>query len=216
MAFLLKKNNVRTTLAEDISLTELEWQVTDGSVFPSSGDFMVTVWDAVTYTRPGNDPNMEIVRCTSRSTNVLTVTRARESTTAVTHTSGDTVDMLITAGTFDEHIDQDIKTTDDVTFNSLALTGSFKVSLVTKTANYTATDTDHTIICGTGNETFTITLPAASGVTNIIYNIKNIGTGTITVDGNASETIDGSTTSVISTQYASITIQCDGSNWHII
>lgn len=88
--------------------------------------------------------------------------------------------------------------------------------IVAKTSNYIATISDHTILCGAGNETFTVTLPTALGVLGIIYNIKNTGTGTITVDGNASETIDGSTTAVINVQYASITIQSDGSNWHII
>ena len=98
----------------------------------------------------------------------------------------------------------------------LNVPSSISLNLVSKTGAYTATTDDHTILCGSGNESFTVTLPAATGVTNIIYNIKNLGTGTITVDGNASETIDGSTTAVISTQFTSITIQCDGSNWHII
>ncbi len=98
----------------------------------------------------------------------------------------------------------------------LDIDGGFAANLTSQTGAYTATTSDHTILCGSGNETFTVTLPAASGVSGIIYNIKNIGTGTITVDGNSSETIDGATTQVISTQYDSITIQCDGSNWHII
>lgn len=98
----------------------------------------------------------------------------------------------------------------------LDVDGGFAANLVSKTANYTATSSDHTILCGSGNETFTVTLPAASGVSGIIYNIKNIGTGTITVDGNASETIDGGVTATLSNQFECITIQCDGSNWHII
>jgi len=85
-----------------------------------------------------------------------------------------------------------------------------------KTANYTATGDDYTILCNASGGDFTITLPAASGVTGIVYNIKSISAGSVTVDGNASETIDGATTQVISTQYDSIMVQCDGSNWHII
>jgi len=99
---------------------------------------------------------------------------------------------------------------------TIKIAGSIAINLVSKTANYTATTLDHTILCGAGNESFTVTLPAASTVTNIIYNIKNIGTGTITIDGNAAETIDGATTATISLQFDSITIQCDGSNWHVI
>ena len=99
---------------------------------------------------------------------------------------------------------------------NLDINGGFAANLTSQTGTYTALTSDHTILCGSGNETFTVTLPAASGVSGIIYNIKNIGTGTITVDGADSETIDGATTQVISTQYDSITIQCDGSNWHIL
>ena len=99
---------------------------------------------------------------------------------------------------------------------TLDVNGGFAANLVAKTGAYTATTSDHTITCGAGNETFTITLPAASGVTGIIYNIKNVGTGTITVDGSGAETIDGATTVSLSAQYDCITIQCDGSTWWII
>ncbi|MCH7534860.1 MAG: hypothetical protein IH948_03800 [Bacteroidetes bacterium] len=98
----------------------------------------------------------------------------------------------------------------------LDINGGFAANLTSQTGTYTALTTDHTIICGSGNETFTVTLPSASTVSGIIYNIKNVGTGTITVDGASSETIDGATTAVISSQFACITIQCDGSNWHIL
>ena len=99
---------------------------------------------------------------------------------------------------------------------TLDVNGSFGANVVAKTANYIATIDDHTIICGAGNQTFTVTLPAAVVSIGRIYNIKNIGTGTITVDGASSETIDGATTQVISTQFDSITIQCDGTEWWII
>lgn len=89
-------------------------------------------------------------------------------------------------------------------------------SIATKTANYTATATDFIILCNpTGN--ITITLPAASSSTNQIYIIKKIDSDadTVTIDGNASETIDGATTLVIASQYTSYTLVCDGSNWHV-
>lgn len=98
----------------------------------------------------------------------------------------------------------------------LDVNGGIALNLVSKTEAYTATTADHTIICGSGNESFTVTLPAATGVTGIIYNIKNIGTGTITIDADGTETIDGELTAILSAKYDCITIQCDGSNWHII
>jgi len=129
MAFLQKQNNAKTTLAEDIAIAEADWDVTDGSVFPASGDFMLTVWDESTYPDPSDDPNMEIVRATARAGNTITVTRAQELTSDVAHSSGDTVAMLITAGTFDEHLDQNVKTSDDVEFHSVTLTSDQWVGL---------------------------------------------------------------------------------------
>jgi hypothetical protein len=38
----------------------------------------------------------------------------------------------------------------------------------------------------------------------------------LTIDPNSTETIDGSTTYDINIQYQSLTIVCDGSNWHIV
>ncbi len=81
------------------------------------------------------------------------------------------------------------------------------------TATYTVLTTDYTINC-TAN-TFTVNLPTAVGATGQVYNIKNTGTGIITVDGNGSETIDGVTTQTL-TQYDCITIQSTGSAWIII
>lgn len=65
---------------------------------------------------------------------------------------------------------------------------------------------------------FTITLPAASGNSGKRIGVKLItGTAnTLTIDGNGSETIDGSITQTLDIQYDSLTLLCDGSNWHII
>ncbi len=80
-------------------------------------------------------------------------------------------------------------------------------------ATYTALLTDYLINC-TAN-TFTVNLPTAVGYTGLSYVVKNSGAGTITVDPNSTETIDGSSTVALS-QYDSITVVSDGSNWIII
>ena len=94
---------------------------------------------------------------------------------------------------------------------------TFTATLVTKTSSYSAAN-ESTIICDATSGAMTITLPPASGVPGIFYNIKKIDSSVnaVTVDGADSETIDGATTAVLSSQYASITIQCDGSTWWII
>lgn len=91
------------------------------------------------------------------------------------------------------------------------------LGLVTKTGAYTATATDHTIICDATSAAFTVTLPPATGLSGTVYVVKKIdASNTVTIDGDASETIDGATTQALTTQYDSVTVQCDGTGWHIL
>lgn len=76
---------------------------------------------------------------------------------------------------------------------------------------------DHDIIlCGSGNETFTLTLPpVASVVAGKIYSVKNIGTGLITLDGNGAETIDGDADQPIADAEC-LRVVSDGTEWWAI
>lgn len=91
-------------------------------------------------------------------------------------------------------------------------------SIVTKTANYTATLSDYTILCDATSGAITITLPAASTSSGKIYNIKKIDASgnNVVIDGNASETIDGATTQTITAQWTNRTIQSNGTAWFIL
>ena len=82
----------------------------------------------------------------------------------------------------------------------------------------TLDDTYYTVLCECTSNAITINLPAVSGNEGLVYNIKKIdSTGNaVTVDANSSETIDDATTQTISSQYDSIQIICDGSEWWII
>lgn len=96
--------------------------------------------------------------------------------------------------------------------------GGRKIAHVAKTSGpYTATTSDHVILCDGTSGSFTINLPAVATSDKVTYFIKHISTGanTITVDGNASETIDNATTQALPAGTA-ITIVCDGTEWHII
>ena len=63
----------------------------------------------------------------------------------------------------------------------------------------------------------TIRLPStASAIAGYKYQIKRIGTAIVTIDANASETIDGQLSIILYTQYSAVTIVSDGSNWHIV
>ena len=89
-------------------------------------------------------------------------------------------------------------------------------SVLSKSANYTVQTSDGSNVVVLCTNTITITLYAASGNSGKIVNIKNNGTGTITIDANASELIDGALTQVIPTQYVSLSLVCDGTGWAII
>ena len=105
-------------------------------------------------------------------------------------------------------------------FGTLKIKGTAKAnnqSIETVTTTATLDDTQSTVLADATGGAFTITLPAASSSTGRIYTIKKIdATATVTVDGNASETIDGATTNALATQYDSITIHCNGTAWFIL
>lgn len=82
------KNNPVTELNEALDGSETAIDVLDGSVFPSVGTFRVLVDD-------------EIMLCTARSTNTLTVVRGYEGTSATTHDSGAAILSNVTAGGLD-------------------------------------------------------------------------------------------------------------------
>ena len=86
-------------------------------------------------------------------------------------------------------------------------------TVATKAAAYTTTASDDILLC---SGTWTLTLVTAVGNTGKVFDIKNTGTGIITIDANGTQTIDGSLTHDISAQYDSRTLVSDGANWHII
>jgi hypothetical protein len=87
-------NSAYATLASSItsSATSITLTTGQGARFPSlsGGDyFYATLIDT--------SNNLEIVKCTARSTDVLTVVRGQESTTARAYSAGDRIELRITA-----------------------------------------------------------------------------------------------------------------------
>ena len=99
-------------------------------------------------------------------------------------------------------------------YGGVVNSGGESGSYAAKTGAYTIGEGDNVIDCTSG--TFTVTLPTAVGIAGRKYVIKNSGTGTITVDGSGSETLDGATTAVLRPGKSCITIQSNGTNWIII
>lgn len=98
------------------------------------------------------------------------------------------------------------------TFNGI------RFASVTKTANYTATTSDHTIRFDATSGNLTCPLPAAAACVGLVLVMKKIdgSANTVTIDANGTETIDGALTLVIASQYTSFTIQSNGTGWDII
>ena len=85
----------------------------------------------------------------------------------------------------------------------------------TKTTSYTATTSDDFLAGNAAGGDFTIALYAASGNAGKVITILNTGaSGSVTVDGNASETINGAATFELTKRYQTVTLVCDGSNWN--
>jgi hypothetical protein len=86
--------------------------------------------------------------------------------------------------------------------------GGSSYTVVSKAANYTAVNGDDVWCSGT----FSVTLPAASTTARV--KISNQGTGAITVSP-ASGTIIGNSSMVLGTQYSSVELSSNGTNWTV-
>jgi hypothetical protein len=92
-------------------------------------------------------------------------------------------------------------------------------SIVFTDSPYLMRQNDHTLICDCTNGAITIKLPASSGNTGRIYNIKKIDSSgnSVTIAASGTELIDGSNNATISAQYSNRNIQSDGlGNWWIL
>jgi len=91
-----------------------------------------------------------------------------------------------------------------------------QIRAITGATVINATDPYVVYVCG-GSGIYSVILPAVASSANRVLIFKRTNaSNNVTIDGNASETIDGATTKVLSSQYDSIMIVCDGSAWHIL
>lgn len=105
--FLQKKDNAQSTIDGTLAAgaSSVSTAAGEGSKFPSSGNFYVTVWDNTTYPNaPTSDPNMEIMLISARSTDDLTIdTRGVGDTSDVEHADGSAIALLIMTEHLTEH-----------------------------------------------------------------------------------------------------------------
>jgi hypothetical protein len=65
------------------------------------------------------------------------------------------------------------------------------------------------------NPSGNIQLDLPAGATGLYFTFKNVSTHTVTIEGNAAETIDGAS-NIALTQYDAVTIVWNGTEWSII
>lgn len=89
----------------------------------------------------------------------------------------------------------------------------------TKSADFSvavATDDGKEFLCS-GTTTATLPTAASAGAGFRVSFIKTDAAGTsVTIDGNGAETVNGATTYVLSSQYATVTAFCTGSAWLLV
>jgi hypothetical protein len=142
---------------------------------------------------------------TSASTDFLASTAGLDDLSDVSFTAGAGIDNYV--------LTYDHSTTSWGAEASQGGGGGFTYSAITADPAPAVKDTHYSC---TG--TFTITLPAVSGTTaGDQVRVKNIGTGTITIDGASSETVDGSTTFAMDVRWSAVTLVSNGSTgWEIV
>lgn len=94
-----------------------------------------------------------------------------------------------------------------------------QLAVTSKTTTYTATTADDVILVSASGGSWTLSLYTAVGNSGRRIRIKRTDqtlANQVTIDANGTETIDGSLTRKLSTQYEEYEIVSDGSNWHIL
>ena len=102
--------------------------------------------------------------------------------------------------------------------SELRSTGLLTLNRVSKTVAFTADASGVYFACDATAAAFAATLPPAASVAGRVYYFKKIdvSANAVTVTGNGAETIDGSNTKALSTQYKTIQIFSNGTNWEIV
>ncbi|HLO37821.1 MAG TPA: hypothetical protein VK173_05005 [Lacibacter sp.] len=103
--------------------------------------------------------------------------------------------------------------------STLDVRGSLSLNYRAFTSSTTAASTDNTLLF-TGTSAATVTLPDATGCAGRVYSIKNASTTSpipvLTVATTSSQTIDGSSALLLSSNKSIVTVVSDGNNWNIM
>ena len=101
MALDITKNFAKVTVSTGYAAgaTSIVLQSGDGAKLPdpaTDGEFNLVWWNKTDYWDPSEDPSVEIVRVTARTSDTITVTRGQESTSDASHnTASKTYQMIL-------------------------------------------------------------------------------------------------------------------------
>lgn len=95
---------------------------------------------------------------------------------------------------------------------------SLALPLRAEAATTTLTYADHTLTMDATGGARTVNLPSASSAIRRLYVIKKIDASgnAVTVDANGGDLIDGAGTYALPAQWDAVTLQSDGTNWHVL
>lgn len=98
------KNFAKVTLSTGYGISDVSVILSsgNGSKLPNpgtDGNFNAVWWNSTDFGDPSDDPNREIVRVTSKSTDTLTIIRAQEGTAASTKNTANKVYQMVLAVT---------------------------------------------------------------------------------------------------------------------
>lgn len=75
---------VMVTTGVDETTTSISVDTGQGARFPTA-PFNAVIWNSTDYPDPADDPNVEVVRVTAKSTDTFTITRGQEGSAATPH-----------------------------------------------------------------------------------------------------------------------------------
>ena len=166
-------NNAASELASAVAsgAVSLTLKTGDGAKFPTlaGGDFFLVTL----YQKVGQDEvNHEIVKCTARTGDVLTVVRAQEGTVAVAWPSATAVQLRVTAGTLGSFTDADEAT--QTALNAKApltgtgATGNWGINAATATKLATARTINGKAFDGSANISVSVDWASVTGKPAVI------------------------------------------------
>jgi hypothetical protein len=164
-----------------------------------------------------------IISINSDTTAAQTIVGVSGNTTTSTSSGTTTINLgsnVVTTGDSAQTI------TKGLTINSGTLGGDLNANgftvnnwnVATVTGTTTLTASNEVILVNPSTTAFTITLPDATGNTGKHYRFNYVATtGTVvTIDGDASDTINGRTSITMKYPYSSLDMYSDGTNWFAI